>query len=63
MQVKNEIQIYIEIDTIYYYNNDINGWTTTFANGDPIDMKTMLEKYPVKLTSVKEYAKSMVAVL
>jgi uncharacterized protein YbjT (DUF2867 family) len=32
------------------------------ANGDPIDMKETLAKLPTKLKTVREYAKSMVAV-
>lgn len=33
------------------------------ANGDFIDMKVMLEKFPVRLTSVKEFAEQMVQAL
>ncbi|MBN2214507.1 MAG: NmrA family NAD(P)-binding protein [Bacteroidales bacterium] len=32
------------------------------ANGDPIDMKDTLSKFPIKLKSVREYARSMVSV-
>src|SRR4030043_1456473 len=32
------------------------------ANGDPIDMKDTIAKFPIKLKSVKEFAQSMVAV-
>jgi uncharacterized protein YbjT (DUF2867 family) len=39
------------------------GLMLCIAKGDPIDMRDILKKYPVKLTSVKEYAKSMVVVL
>ncbi len=31
------------------------------ANGDPIDMKEMLKKFPIKLKTVREYARSVVA--
>lgn len=30
------------------------------ANGDPIDMKDVLKAFPIKLTSVKDYARSVV---
>ena len=30
-----------------------------YANGDAIDMKPVLEKIPVKLHSVKDYAKAV----
>ena len=33
------------------------------ANGDFIDMKAVLEKFPVRLTSVNEFAKQMVQAL
>jgi uncharacterized protein YbjT (DUF2867 family) len=39
-----------------------SGLMTCVANGDPIDMKETLRKFHVKLTSVKEYAKQLVAV-
>lgn len=32
------------------------------ANGDPIDMREILSRFPVKLRSVREYARSMVSV-
>jgi len=37
-----------------------SGLMLCVANGDRIDMKEMLEKFPVRLTSVKEFANQMV---
>jgi hypothetical protein len=31
------------------------------AGGDPIDMQEMLQKFRIKLTSVREYARSVAA--
>ncbi len=39
-----------------------SGLMLCVANGDPIDMEELLEKFSLKLKTVKEYAKSMVAV-
>jgi uncharacterized protein YbjT (DUF2867 family) len=39
-----------------------SGLMLCVANGDPIDMKDTLEKFPFKLKTVREYARSMVAV-
>jgi uncharacterized protein YbjT (DUF2867 family) len=39
-----------------------SGLMLCVANGDPIDMKDMLQAFPIKLTSVREYSRSIVPV-
>jgi NADH dehydrogenase len=64
LKKKIEIQ-YIPVEALKaQYDQAGDGMQKSFsglmlcvANGDPIDMKEMLVKYPVKLTSVKEFAK------
>jgi uncharacterized protein YbjT (DUF2867 family) len=38
-----------------------SGLMLCVANGDPINMEELLQEFPIKLTSVKEYAQSVVA--
>ncbi|MFC2083583.1 SDR family oxidoreductase [Bacteroidota bacterium] len=38
-----------------------SGLMLCIANGDPIDMKEVLQAFPIKLTSVKEFAQSVTA--
>jgi uncharacterized protein YbjT (DUF2867 family) len=38
-----------------------SGLMLCVANGDPINMEAVLQDFPIKLTSVEEYAQSMVA--
>jgi hypothetical protein len=41
--------------------NSFSGLMLYVANGDPIDMKETLKSFPMKLTSVRKYDKSVVA--
>jgi uncharacterized protein YbjT (DUF2867 family) len=66
---KIEVQ-YIPVDVLHaQLNRDGDGMQKSFpglmlcvANGDPINMKDILQVFPIKLTSVREYVQSVAMV-
>jgi uncharacterized protein YbjT (DUF2867 family) len=69
LRMKIEVQ-YLPSDVLYAQLNSnedamqrsFPGLMLCLANGDPINMKDLLQAFPIKLTSVREYVQSIVMV-